>query len=90
MKKVLVTGGGGFIGRHIVESLLARGLEVSTLGRSPQLELQNKGVKTIQADLTEPIQIVPACKDMDAIFHVAAKAGVWGRRKDFYSSNVVN
>ena len=89
MKKVLVTGGGGFIGRHIVESLLARGLEVSTLGRSPQLELQNKGVKTIQADLTEPIQIVPACKDMDAIFHVAAKAGVWGRRKDFYSSNVV-
>ena len=51
--------------------------------------LQGKGVKTIQADLAERTQIVSACKGMDAIFHVAAKAGVWGRRKDYHSVNVI-
>jgi nucleoside-diphosphate-sugar epimerase len=88
MKKVLVTGGGGFIGRNIVERLLSRGLEVTALGRSPQPELQAKGVKTIQADLVDSTQVLPACKGMDAIFHVAAKAGIWGKRKDFHAANV--
>ena len=48
---ILVTGGGGFLGRYIVEDLLAKGHSVSSFGRSPQLELEAKGVKVVQGDL---------------------------------------
>ena len=48
---ILVTGGGGFLGRYIVEDLLAKGHSVSSFARSPQLELEAKGVKVVQGDL---------------------------------------
>jgi len=89
VKQILVTGGGGFIGRHIVERLLGRGLKVTCLGRSLQPKLQAKGVRTLQGDLAEPRTVTSACKGMDAVFHVAAKAGVWGKRQDFYHTNVL-
>jgi len=89
VKQILVTGGGGFIGRHIVERLLGRGLKVTCLGRSLQPKLQGQGVRTLQGDLAEPETVTSACRGMDAVFHVAAKAGVWGKRQDFYHTNVL-
>ena len=38
--RVLVTGGGGFIGRRLVQQLLRRGYAVRSLGRSPQADLR--------------------------------------------------
>ena len=86
---VLVTGGGGFVGQHIIDRLITRGHTVTTLGRSPQPQLESNGVQVIQADLADPARVSAACKGMDAIFHVAAKAGVWGRKQDFYNANVL-
>ena len=76
--KVLVTGGGGFLGRYVVNKLLASGRDVRVLGRSDQPELRSLGVDVIQGDLRDAAAVLAASKGMDVIQHIAAKAGVWG------------
>lgn len=83
-----MTGGGGFIGGHIVQRLLQRGIQVTSLGRSPP-KLRAQNVRSVQCDLADSDAVTAACKGMEAIFHVAAKAGVWGRRQDFHNTNVL-
>lgn len=85
---ILVTGGGGFLGRYIVEALLRDGHSVSSLGRSPQPELVSMGVQVFEADLLDLESVRCACEGMDAVFHVAAKAGIWGSRKSYFDINV--
>ncbi len=85
--KVLVTGGGGFLGRALVKKLLDNGLEVSALGRRKISNLP-PGAETIQCDLKDKQSTINACEGMDAVFHAAAIPGVWGESKDFYASNV--
>ena len=87
--RVLVTGGGGFIGRRLVQQLLRRGYAVRSLGRSPQVELRQLGVDFLCGDLTDPDCVQRACAGMDAVFHVAAKAGIWGPRSAYYAVNVL-
>jgi nucleoside-diphosphate-sugar epimerase len=86
--KILVTGGGGFVGGYVVERLLARGYSVRSLGRSPQPRLAAKGVEVVCGDLTDAAVVTPACEGMDAVFHVAARAGVWGSWDSYYQPNV--
>ncbi|MCB0163177.1 MAG: NAD-dependent epimerase/dehydratase family protein [Anaerolineae bacterium] len=86
--KALVTGGGGFLGRYIVEQLLARGDEVTVFARSAYPELVQLGAKQIQGDLQHRDDVVKACTGLDAVFHVAAKAGYWGTWESFYRPNV--
>lgn len=86
---VLVTGGGGFVGGYLVDQLLARGYRVRSLGRSPQPELAARGVEVRRADLSDGQAVEDAVAGMDAVFHVAAKAGVWGDWQSYYRPNVV-
>lgn len=88
--QVLVTGGNGFIGRAIVERLLARGDSVRVIGRARYPELEARGVAVYRIDLaeTEEGSLDRALRGCDLIFHVAAKAGVWGRGEDYYRNNV--
>jgi 2-alkyl-3-oxoalkanoate reductase len=90
--KALVTGGGGFLGGAIVDLLIARGDEVVSISRGAYPELEAKGVLCFQADLaTESGRggpLAQAIADCDIVYHVAAKAGVWGRYGDFYAANV--
>lgn len=87
--RVLVTGGGGFVGGYVVDRLLMRGYEVSSLGRSEQPELEKKGVQIYRGDLADEALVEKACKGKEAVFHVAAKAGVWGSWEGFYQANVI-
>ena len=89
VKRALVTGGSGFLGRAIVKRLLAQGWAVSSLGRSPQPELKSLGVNVLQGDLTSDADTLKACQGVDAVFHVAAKAGVWGPWDAYFKTNVV-
>lgn len=87
--KILVTGGGGFIGRRVVEQLLDVGHSLRSFGRQPQPGLQALGVEVRCGDLADRDAVAAACEGMDAVFHVAAKAGVWGPRKAFFEANVL-
>ena len=48
--RALVTGGGGFLGRALVEECLDRGLEVTSAGRSPQPAIEALGARTERLD----------------------------------------
>jgi nucleoside-diphosphate-sugar epimerase len=87
--KVLVTGGGGFVGGYVIEQLLARGYSVRSFGRSPQPKLEARGVEVFCGDLAAAVDVRTACVGVDAVFHVAAKAGVWGNWESFYTPNVI-
>ena len=88
-ENVLVTGGGGFLGRYIVEQLLDRGDRVAVFARGDYPELRTLGATTVRGDLQDADAICAACEDIDIVYHVAAKAGIWGEWDDFYGANVV-
>lgn len=87
----LVTGGGGFIGSHIIRALREHEPEcaVRAFQRSPQPELVAEGVEVIRGDLQDPGALSRACEGVDAVFHVAARAGIWGSWDSFYEPNVI-
>jgi nucleoside-diphosphate-sugar epimerase len=87
--KVLVTGGGGFLGRYIVEHLVDRGDAVRTLARGRYPELDALGVETFQGDIRSADAVQAACHDMDAVIHTAAVAGIWGPWEHYYGINTV-
>ena len=86
--KVLVTGGGGFLGFTIVQMLVARGDEVIVLCRSEYPALAALGVTVIRGDIAQPDIVIKAAKDCHAVIHTAAKAGMWGSFELYHSANV--
>lgn len=86
--KVLVTGGGGFLGRRIVELLLERGDDVTFLARGHYPEVEALGARGLQIDLCDAEAVSTAVHGQDAIIHVAAKAGFWGDEADYRRINV--
>jgi nucleoside-diphosphate-sugar epimerase len=87
----LVTGGNGFVGRYIVEQLLARGDSVRVVGRGDYPALTAMGAQCVRANLAAPEAngaLATAMRGVEVVFHVAAKAGVWGSFDDFYRNNV--
>jgi nucleoside-diphosphate-sugar epimerase len=86
--KVLVTGGGGFLGGAIVRLLQKRGDDVRSFSRSVYAELETLGVEQIQGDISDQHAVEQAVKGMDLVFHVAAKPGIWGDYSEYYQINV--
>jgi nucleoside-diphosphate-sugar epimerase len=86
--KVLVTGGGGFLGGAIVRKLLERGFAVRSFSRGSYPALDELGVEVLQGDLANYEAVKTACEGCELVFHVAARAGIWGRYSDYYSANV--
>jgi 2-alkyl-3-oxoalkanoate reductase len=86
--KVLVTGGGGFVGFHVARMLRERGDEVRTIARGDYPKVAALGVEHVRADLADKAATHAAAKGIDAVVHVAAKAGVWGKAADYEKSNI--
>src|SRR5438552_1257226 len=84
----LVTGGGGFLGRYIVEQLLSRGDRVRVLARGSYPELQQLGVECLLGDVRDESVTERACAGVDIVFHTAAVAGIWGPWEHYYGINV--
>lgn len=85
---VLVTGGGGFLGRAIVEQLVARGDQVRTLARGNYPELVRLGVETQRGDVTDAAAVEAACNGVECVIHTAAIPGVRMRREPYYRTNL--
>jgi dihydroflavonol-4-reductase len=71
--RVLVTGGTGFVGRHLIDVLLARGDSITALVRSLRRAggYTERGVRLIQGDLGDPAGLRQAARDQDVVYHLA-------------------
>ncbi len=87
--KALVTGGGGFLGRYIVEQLVARGDTVTSYSRGAYRDLEALGVTTRCGDLRDRQAVMAACAGCDIVFHVAALPGIWGPWSTFHEINTL-
>ncbi|CAL9643514.1 2-alkyl-3-oxoalkanoate reductase [Streptomyces sp. enrichment culture] len=65
--RVLVTGGGGFLGREICRQLLARGTEVVSLCRRPRPALEALGVRHRLGDVADPAAVSRALAGCEGI-----------------------
>jgi len=84
----LVTGGGGFLGRYIVEALVARGDRVRSFGRGAYPKLEKLGVEVIRGDLRDAAVVGAACAEIDCVFHTAALPGIGLDRNEFEAVNL--
>ena len=87
--RALVTGGGGFLGLYVVEQLLAAGNNVRVFCRGTYDTLQRDGIEVVQGDVRDAAAVVAACEEIDAVFHVAAIPGIWGRWRTYHSINTL-
>jgi nucleoside-diphosphate-sugar epimerase len=86
--KILVTGGGGFLGQALCRGLRARGHEVVSFNRGRYPALAAIGVQQVQGDLALRDAVIAAAQGCDAVFHNAAKAGAWGSYRSYFDANV--
>lgn len=86
--KVVVTGGGGFLGQALCRALRERDCEVVSISRGTYPGLAALGVRQAQVDIADFVGLAEASRGADALFHVAAKAGAWGDFRDYFDANV--
>lgn len=89
-RRVLVTGGSGFVGARLIERLRAAGWMVRALGRTPQAlaRVAALGAEAAAGDLDDAASLERAVQDCDAVLHVAALFKLWGDSRDFEKANV--
>src|SRR4051794_14384591 len=84
-KRVLITGGAGFIGSHLADELLAAGHDVRAYDNlSPQVhgpggrrpDYLSEAVELVVADVRDARRLREALKGIDVVFHLAATVGV--------------
>ncbi|HSG32369.1 MAG TPA: NAD-dependent epimerase/dehydratase family protein [Thermodesulfobacteriota bacterium] len=88
--RVLVTGGTGFIGGNLTRKLVKKDYNVSALVRptSNVENLNSLGVELCYGDLSDTQSLKKATKDVEIVYHCAAKVSDWGKYEDFYEVNV--
>jgi dihydroflavonol-4-reductase len=87
MTRVLVTGGSGFIGKHLVAALVARERQVRVLDlRTPTCVLS--GVQSIIGSVLDPGLVHEAMDSIDEVYHLAGLPGMWiPQKKNFHAVN---
>lgn len=89
MNRVIVTGGGGFVGKAIVFALKLQGVACEVIGRSRYPDLEQQGIICHQGDISDREFVQKTLNGFDVVFHTAALAGIWGGWKNYYNVNVV-
>jgi dihydroflavonol-4-reductase len=87
MTRVLVTGGSGFIGKHLVSALVARGREVRVLDVCAPHRAQ-PCVQSIIGSVLDPVRLQEALDGVGEVYHLAGLPGMWmPRKQDFHTVN---
>ncbi len=83
---ILVTGGAGFIGGHLVEALLARGEEVRVydLKADEASDLRAQGAQFVVGDILDREGLLSAMEGCERVFHLAALLDLWQRDQSVY------
>ncbi|HKU58593.1 MAG TPA: NAD-dependent epimerase/dehydratase family protein [Gaiellaceae bacterium] len=93
MSKVLVTGGGGFIGSNLVRALLDRGDDVRVLDNfstGNRANLEGLGVEVVEGELRSYERVHNAVRGMELVFHLGALGSVPRSVQDPLTSSAVN
>ena len=86
--KILVTGGGGFLGQWVCRQLLDRGDEPVAFQRSHSPLLETWGVAQRLGDIRQANDVADAMDGCDAVIHTAGKAGAWGSYETYRDINL--
>jgi dihydroflavonol-4-reductase len=87
MRQALVTGGSGFIGQHLVATLLANGRRVRVLDVRPP-GCAATAVQYVRGSVLDSELLDAALKDVEEVYHLAGLPGMWTRhRRDFHAVN---
>lgn len=89
-RAAFVTGGSGFIGRNLIESLCRSGVSVRALARSEQAAaaVRAAGAEPVPGDLHDPEALRQGMAGCEWAFHAAAKVEEWGNPADYERINV--
>jgi 2-alkyl-3-oxoalkanoate reductase len=87
---VLLTGGNGLLGRHLVEALQARGDRVRVLALAEENTswLEERGVAIHRGDIRDPATLVEPMRNAEGVVHLAAMMGIWRPLADYRAVNV--
>ncbi len=83
---VLITGGTGFIGTHLIQELKSHGYSIFVLTRD--ISRPHPDVTLVKGDITDLGSLLTAFKGIDTVFHNAALARDSGRKKEIFAVNV--
>ncbi|HWE12822.1 MAG TPA: NAD-dependent epimerase/dehydratase family protein [Solirubrobacteraceae bacterium] len=91
MSDVLITGGNGFVGRHLVAALQARGdiVRVLALPAENTADLEGRGVRVYRGDIRQPRTLDAPMDGVRAVVHLAAMMDVWRPLRDYAAVNVI-
>lgn len=84
----LVTGGTGFLGRHLVRQLVADGRSVRVLARSEAPSLEREGAEVVPGDVLDPATLGPALADVQVAFHLAGRVSHKGEPTGLFELHV--
>ncbi|MGH3301030.1 MAG: NAD-dependent epimerase/dehydratase family protein [Streptosporangiaceae bacterium] len=90
MSEILVTGGNGLLGRHLVPELQRRGdtVRVLALPDEDTSWLEQRGVPLLRGDVKEPRTLAAPMAGVSAVVHLAAMIGVWRPMAEYRAVNV--
>lgn len=74
-KSILVTGGAGFLGTHIIEELLKQNSVIKATVHNHPLRIPNQNIEVINKDLTNKKDCIDAMENIDYVFHCAGAVG---------------
>lgn len=90
MRRAFVTGGSGFVGGNLIETLRSQGVEVRALARSDKAAetVSALGAEAVRGDLDSTDAMIEGMRGCDVVFHAAAIVTLWGDPAEFHRVNV--